>query len=930
MHRILRIVITMVLVILGLLLIIPSFLPVEKYQTKLLNQVSESLGRPVSLGEKINLKILPYPLIKLKGVRVASPPEVSNEPLLEVPKIEISLAVLPLLWGEVKLDQIQLEKPKIHLIELPQGQNNWTFNLPTDAHRNHGQEASGQNLTLDGQSQKDKALPLSVGKLKISDGQLAITNKGGTSTFNNINLKVYCKKPLGPFEIDLELQAFNQEITLKGEIGEWQNVIPINLDIKAFGSKVSLQGNYHQIDTQFSGKVQTKGNLQKFTKVNLPFELAKDYIFKADIAYNQARGITLNPLQFTLGKLAFEGQAAYDQKQKSSTLNLNLQPEGLSLKIEVKENHNAHLIAHINIGGKNLPTLLRRIGFKAKELPHFSSQNFAFKAMVDFVEGHIILDDLHLDAGGAKLSGKIKYDQEHGSKITYDLTSPSLSKILQLEKIKLKEDHPIKLSGTLSLDDQSKLNIKTAAHYLASALNVDGSLFLKDEVVIKDPLKIILQGPSLSKLLKAFDISSKALETFKLSTELKGSSKQLDLDLSEAFIKVGSQSIALKGNVGLALSSSKTRVTASFKMPKITVDPVLAALRQGNTNTNPSIPGKGHDKSSQGKTSRWSTETLDLSLLKNVDGDLTLHIGSLRKGDLIFRDVNLNAKTVNGIMEINQLQADLFGAPLSIKGRISAQDSQPITLVASLKGAQLENISPGNGQIKITKGNFSTNLDLSTQGKSEFQLVQNLKGTLSFSVSEGRISGFDLQKIINQFLDLRNPAGLLGLLENSFAGGETSFKDLSSKVAFKDGIGAIDKFQANIDGATIDISGQINLPRYLMDTLMNVQLHSKKELPPFKVKIHGPLDNPRKDIDARTLIQQAGQKLFSNLLKGGKDGSFRPEKLLKGLFGKGGEEEQSDSTPDDQGQPSNQPQGQTKKRKIEPQEAIGSILKGLF
>jgi hypothetical protein len=79
----------------------------------LLAELSAQLERPIELGE-LDFSILPTPAVRLGGVRVGG---TSSEapPLIEVEKVRVKVAILPLFLGRVVLRALEVDAPRIYL-----------------------------------------------------------------------------------------------------------------------------------------------------------------------------------------------------------------------------------------------------------------------------------------------------------------------------------------------------------------------------------------------------------------------------------------------------------------------------------------------------------------------------------------------------------------------------------------------------------------------------------------------------------------------------------------------------------------------------------------------------------------------------------------------------------------------------------------------
>lgn len=179
----------------------------------------------------------------------------------------------------------------------------------------------------------------------------------------------------------------------------------------------------------------------------------------------------------------------------------------------------------------------------------------------------------------------------------------------------------------------------------------------------------------------------------------------------------------------------------------------------------------------------------------------------------------------------------MYGGRLDTSGQISSQNNQPAVFKATLKGADLKNITPQGSKIKVTQGKVNFDTDLKTKGNTQYQYVSNLFGNTKLTASNGKISGFDLQKVIDSLKKIKSLDSVLGMLNSSFSGGETTFKQLDVSTEIKEGIANITQFKLDVPSVDVLAIGNINLPKYTLDINSTVNV-DVKSMPPLKVNIY--------------------------------------------------------------------------------------------
>ncbi len=162
-----------VVVIIALVLVLPHLIDVNQYRGQIQSQLQQRLNRPVQLGQ-MSLSVFPLQ-VEVNNVVIGEDPSFhSNVPFAQVGQLDISVKLFPLLTGNVEVESLEMKQAKIELIRNAQGV--WNFstagNAPAPAAPATpvaARQAAGPG-SLRGSSQ------FTLGELKITDGQIAITD----------------------------------------------------------------------------------------------------------------------------------------------------------------------------------------------------------------------------------------------------------------------------------------------------------------------------------------------------------------------------------------------------------------------------------------------------------------------------------------------------------------------------------------------------------------------------------------------------------------------------------------------------------------------------------------------------------------------------------------------------------------------------------
>jgi hypothetical protein len=109
-----------VLVALLLMVFIPPYVNVNRYQRRITTSISESLGRPVHL-DNVTLNLLPIPGLTLDNFVVSEDPAFGNEPTIRANSVRATLRISSLWRRRIEFSSIALTEPSINLVHTTQG-----------------------------------------------------------------------------------------------------------------------------------------------------------------------------------------------------------------------------------------------------------------------------------------------------------------------------------------------------------------------------------------------------------------------------------------------------------------------------------------------------------------------------------------------------------------------------------------------------------------------------------------------------------------------------------------------------------------------------------------------------------------------------------------------------------------------------------------
>lgn len=198
-----------VVLLIAAVVIIPFLVPLETYKTELEAQVEKNTGRKFKIAGDLSFSVLPRLEIEASKVSMSNARGAKTANMLELNKLQLQLALFPLLSREIVVDRFVMVDPVINLEIDKRGKPNWQFQTAKAA----AKPAPGKPAA----KPSGDAGGIGIGSIKLGDVRLVngrVTfndrRKGETQVVKDINMSV--KLP----DIDSELEA-DGALTWNGE-----------------------------------------------------------------------------------------------------------------------------------------------------------------------------------------------------------------------------------------------------------------------------------------------------------------------------------------------------------------------------------------------------------------------------------------------------------------------------------------------------------------------------------------------------------------------------------------------------------------------------------------------------------------------------------------------------------------------------------------
>lgn len=117
----------LVVLLVAAVLVAPSLIDWNAQKDRIAAEVERLTGRRLAIAGDVNLTLLPAPALSAGQVRLANVEGGSTPAMVELEALEVRIAFLPLLRGDVQVERVALIEPVIVAEVLPDGRRNWEF-----------------------------------------------------------------------------------------------------------------------------------------------------------------------------------------------------------------------------------------------------------------------------------------------------------------------------------------------------------------------------------------------------------------------------------------------------------------------------------------------------------------------------------------------------------------------------------------------------------------------------------------------------------------------------------------------------------------------------------------------------------------------------------------------------------------------------------
>ena len=699
-------VVALIVLVVGALFVAPYLIDWDGLKPTIAERAEHRFGRKLAIDGPIEVRFLPVPTVSVSDVRLANLPGAAVADMARAKRLDLDLAIGPLLGGEIETVKLVLIDPVIELERLANGQANWAFEPKPEAAKDSAKPKAGAKpaepatKVVEAVEEGDGVGTSSIQAVELRNGAIVFRDARSKHVeyLHNIDAAVSAREQGGPYKARGSMMLRERPITFEGVLGRLSNVAPtplaLEITLDEAAAKLGFDGAIEFDAVRGAGKLNVEGEnfavaLQRFG-IAMPAsapDLAKLFMLSGVVSGGDER-FDVKELQLRVGETSATGAAAY----MSGT------PNQLDLVLVLSS-----LDLDLMSGATPAP-----------------KQDTKSKPAVP-------------EAKISPAAGAVAAGEDAGSGLPTDLNA---SVNLTIEAIKYRASVIRKTHALLTLE-KGVATVRQASAELPGG--ADASLTGKFAMpngraafdggleVHADDLRTLATWLGVDLR----DVPADRLRRLALSATIKASEAELLIPKLSA--KLDNSTITGSLSIADVAQVERPQITANLTLDRLALD---AYRRQPNsTKADGTATGEDAVVVTSEKTEKKSSRAAasDGTLLGAYDFAATLRIGALSYGDFKLSGIDVNPLWRDGVLKISALNvADFAGVALKAQGEGRALETEAPQFSAEID-ASAASLAPLARALAL-----GDDIRVEALGRSKFGLI--LSGTPDAMALDGKLS----------------------------------------------------------------------------------------------------------------------------------------------------------------------------------------------
>lgn len=429
-------------------------------------------------------------------------------------------------------------------------------------------------------------------------------------------------------------------------------------------------------------------------------------------------------------------------------------------------------------------------------------------------------------------------------------------------------------------------------------------------------LAVIIDHPSLNKLLDvvAPDYKPEGRNLGPLAVKAGVAIKPQQIAVNDLNAKVGPVSVA--GNASVATGGVRPMITARLSASELPAQLFMPVSAGPSKSASGGASSSGGSSAPAAGNQRWSRAPIDASGLRLVDADVRIDAKAVLYEQYRVDNPEIVLTLKDGRLDLSRMAGRMFGGGFDMTAIANAGEKLDAQARIAVENANIKQAVLQTAGMDVADGTLNFTADLTTGGRSEYDLVRGLNGTANLRVTDGVANGFDLDALSEKLNNIGNIGNLLNLISQGISGGQTRFSNLAGTFKITNGVVETNNLNVTAKSGTANTGARADLADWTLDGTSVVQLTGISGAPPINVRFRGPLDKPNPTFDINAfqafILANGLVKGVGGIVKGGKDiikdAGGGVGGVVKGILGTiGGQQNQTSGS----GSQTTQPSGTT-------------------
>ncbi len=300
------------LLLIAAAVVAPGFIDWGQYRGQITRIAENFIGREISINGDISFQLIPSPHLTAADVHVANVKGGMAEEFLSLEVLDLRVALLPLIAGQIQVESVILQGPVINLERYEDGSVNWLLgSSSTEQTNEQAPGSSGGNV-------------LSLNSVEVQGGHLSFEDQtsGVVLEFEAINLAFSADSQRGPFQSSGSFSYADEALLFEFSLGRVREdrraVIRLWFELAGQTPGIELNGTTMLLGETPDISARIRGNGSSASEfvlaamniaggaLTIPVNLEKTFEIDGNLNISPTLA-SLNPMTLTLGETTGQG-----------------------------------------------------------------------------------------------------------------------------------------------------------------------------------------------------------------------------------------------------------------------------------------------------------------------------------------------------------------------------------------------------------------------------------------------------------------------------------------------------------------------------------------------------------------------------------------------------------------------------------------------